>query len=226
MKFIIILIVVAIGITIWQYFRDDDKKEKGSRQTSSRQKEKLSAEEKGEIGEKTIREKILRELNPNERMLNNYITRGTSSITSQIDHIVIKPAGVFVIETKNYDGKIYGKRTDMKWTQVLAGGRVKNQFYNPIKQNETHIRNIRKIIGENVPVYSMIVFPKGDINAIALIDEVYTPHRMMLKFQYTANEKRISDEEILNIYNNLKDHKQYISDGEHVANVNSYLRGK
>ena len=218
------MIILSYIYLFSKYFKNDDKEQKNSNHSKSyKSRERLTAEQIGEIGERTVKEKILRELNPNERMLNNYITYGESSQTSQIDHIVIKPAGVFVIETKNYEGKIYGKRTELKWTQVLAGGKVTNEFYNPVKQNETHIKNIKKFVGEKTPIYSMVVFLKGDINSIAWIEEIYTPHRMMMKFQYTANERKISDEEILQIYNNLKEHRLYISDHEHIDNVKSYL---
>ena len=228
MKFLIILFLVAIVITVWQYFKNDDKdgryKSYGKTKTSHNHYKKsyTSAKEKGDLGEITIRELILNDLDTNERMLNNYITHGTSSKTSQIDHIVIKPSGVYIIETKNFEGKILGRRDDFEWLQVLAGGYTKNKFYNPVKQNISHINNIKKYIGENTPVYSMIVFLKADINNIARIDEVYTPHRMMLKFKYSKNDVILSNEEIIRIYNNLKCHKLFISDEEHVKNVNDF----
>ena len=140
MVYIIILVLAITAIAAWQFFKN---KEDIHKDYNSPQ-ETLSSKEKGDLGEITIREKILRELNPNERMLNNYITQGTSSNTSQIDHIVIKPSGVYVIETKNYEGKILGKRDELEWIQVLAAGHVKNKFYNPVKQNYTHIKNIKK----------------------------------------------------------------------------------
>lgn len=67
--------------------------------------------------------------------------------TTQIDHIVINPRGVFVIETKNYSGEIYGSENQREWTQVLAYGNVKNKLYNPLKQNATHVYNVKRIVG-------------------------------------------------------------------------------
>jgi archaellin len=69
---------------------------------------------------------------------------------------------VFVIETKNYSGRIYGSEEQQEWTQVLAGGNEKNKFYNPIKQNATHIYNLRKII-KNVPIHSVVVFVQNNV---------------------------------------------------------------
>ena len=56
--------------------------------------------------------------------------------TSQIDHVVINPRGVFVIETKNYSGRIYGSENQLEWTQVLSYGRVKHKLYNPPRVNQ------------------------------------------------------------------------------------------
>ncbi|MFF2908382.1 nuclease-related domain-containing protein [Paenibacillus sp. NPDC057934] len=60
---------------------------------------------------------------------------------SQIDHVVISPYGLFVIETKNYNGEIKGTRSDKYW-------RVSNRFnmYNPLRQNYGHIKALELIL--------------------------------------------------------------------------------
>ncbi|MEK4439125.1 nuclease-related domain-containing protein [Paenibacillus sp. FSL K6-2862] len=62
---------------------------------------------------------------------------------SQIDHVVISPFGLFVIETKNYNGEIKGSRKDKYW-------RVNNRFnmYNPLKQNYGHIKALEHVLVE------------------------------------------------------------------------------
>lgn len=63
--------------------------------------------------------------------------------STQIDHVVVSPYGIFVIETKNYKGFIYGDTDGKMWTQVLLAGKSgtrHNKFYSPVKQNQTHIR--------------------------------------------------------------------------------------
>ena len=52
---------------------------------------------------------------------------------------MIHEKGIFVIESKNYSGWIFGNERDKKWTQVLANG-DKNYFFNPILQNKIHIK--------------------------------------------------------------------------------------
>jgi len=74
---------------------------------------------------------------------------------SQVDHLVISPYGLFVIETKNYNGEIKGARTDKYWS-------VSNRFkmYNPLMQNYGHIKAVELLLSEfnNVKYISMISF--------------------------------------------------------------------
>ena len=66
---------------------------------------------------------------------NVYIRKGNQSI--QIDHVVISRYGVFVIETKNYKGWVYGSANAEHWTQNIYGH--KYQLYNPTRQNASHV---------------------------------------------------------------------------------------
>ena len=79
---------------------------------------------------------------------------------TQIDLVVPTSVGIFVFEIKDYSGWIFGNANHNKWTQVLAYGQEKHQFYNPIKQNEGHISALRNSTEQlkNVPMYSIIVF--------------------------------------------------------------------
>lgn len=78
--------------------------------------------------------------------------------TAQIDCIAVDERGIFVFESKGYSGWIFGNGGQNKWTQVLAYGKEKYRFYNPIKQNASHISVIRNIVGKDVKIYSIIVF--------------------------------------------------------------------
>ncbi len=81
-----------------------------------------------------------------------------SNGTSQIDHIAVSPYGIFVIETKNYKGWIFGNPNSYKWTQNIYG--KKYELYNPITQNIGHIAALRRIIpGYDEYFISIIVFP-------------------------------------------------------------------
>ncbi len=65
----------------------------------------------------------------------------TNGRSSQIDHVVISQYGIFVIETKNYSGSVYGSENAENWTQYLNGDDYK--FRNPIKQNQSHVWAIK-----------------------------------------------------------------------------------
>jgi Nuclease-related domain len=79
---------------------------------------------------------------------------------SQIDLVVATKAGIIVFEVKEYSGWIFGTGHHSHWTQVLAYGKRKYRFYNPILQNSKHISDLKKQLKqfENVPFYSIVVF--------------------------------------------------------------------
>lgn len=54
--------------------------------------------------------------------------------TAQIDHIIVSVYGIFVVETKNIKGCIYGNIKDLKWTQIIFIKRY--PFQNPLKPKE------------------------------------------------------------------------------------------
>ena len=78
--------------------------------------------------------------------------------TAEIDLIMIHEQGIFVFESKNYSGWIFGSAEQLNWTQALQGGR-KNQFYNPVRQNRTHISALSAYLGINEELFfSYIIF--------------------------------------------------------------------
>ncbi|WP_417362527.1 nuclease-related domain-containing protein [Gallaecimonas pentaromativorans] len=65
--------------------------------------------------------------------------------TTQIDHLLVSPFGVFVIETKNYQGWIFGGEKQRYWTQSLY--RTKTRFQNPLNQNYKHCLAVEALLG-------------------------------------------------------------------------------
>jgi len=59
--------------------------------------------------------------------------------TSEVDVLLLHERGLFVLESKNYDGWIFGSEGQAQWTQSLPGGR-KERFYSPVLQNRAHVR--------------------------------------------------------------------------------------
>ena len=77
--------------------------------------------------------------------------------TSEIDLVYITQKGIFVIESKNYSGWIFGDEFSQFWTQSLPN-KQKNRFYNPVRQNRTHIKWLKEYLGGDIFCYSIIVF--------------------------------------------------------------------
>jgi hypothetical protein len=69
--------------------------------------------------------------------------------TTQIDHVVISPYGIFVIETKSHKGMIFGDYSSRNWTQTLIKrtGVERYSFYSPYLQNYGHLKNLYKLTG-------------------------------------------------------------------------------
>jgi len=84
--------------------------------------------------------------------------------STQIDHIVVSRFGIYVIETKNMAGPIYGSENSEFWSEYLPETRYENRQYkfrNPIWQNEGHIKALRAVLlDSNVRIYGIVVFPK------------------------------------------------------------------
>ncbi|WP_431027046.1 nuclease-related domain-containing protein [Lysinibacillus sp. LZ02] len=77
-------------------------------------------------------------------LYNIYIPKKNGKPT-EIDLVFIHETGIYAIESKNYSAWIYGNGDHKNWTQVFPN-RKKYSFYNPIKQNETHIRALQHVL--------------------------------------------------------------------------------
>ena len=87
----------------------------------------------------------------------NDVTIRTRRGTTQIDHVIISRYGVFVVETKNMSGWIFGGEDDPFWTKTNRGNKLR--FQNPLHQNASHIRalsNLARIAPEKM--HSVVVF--------------------------------------------------------------------
>src|SRR5437868_4579974 len=80
--------------------------------------------------------------------------------TTQIDHVLVSRFGIFVIETKNMGGWIFGTENDAQWTQVLF--RKKFRFQNPLRQNYRHTTALAGFLGVEHSLFHSIAFFIGD----------------------------------------------------------------
>lgn len=115
----------------------------------------------GRYGEYLTYKRLRRFENDGGKFLFNCYLPKADGTTTEIDVILIHSTGIFVIESKNYSGWIFGSENGKTWTQTLPNGKGKSRkerFYNPIMQNKTHIKWLREIVGNTVPIYSIIAF--------------------------------------------------------------------
>ena len=175
---------------------------------------------KGQVGELEVNSA----LNPlffskaEHRQINNLVIIDSNRKTHQIDHIEIRTNRIFCIETKNYSGLIFGSEKDRKWTQCLRYGK-KNYFYNPIKQNKSHIFHLKKLLDNKYNIYSLIVFTQNNAdkininNVINLCDLKNYLNNFNEGNNYTIDEMDYVYEKLISNHNN-------ISNSEHVKNIN------
>jgi hypothetical protein len=129
---------------------------------------------------------------------------------TEIDLIMLHETGIYVIESKNYSGWIFGDEKQKEWTQVIAGGRTKNHFYNPVWQNKGHIKALKTFLCDfpDLPYYSLIVFSERCElkNAACSTENAFVIKRNQLKsvFKKQIKDKRVYPmEKRIEIYNQL-----------------------
>lgn len=116
---------------------------------------------KGKYFEQCVSNKISQL--PDEYIVLNNLFFENNGHSTQIDHIIASPYGVFVIESKGYKGWITGGENSEYWTQTIFNS--KYQFYNPIKQNAGHVRFLRHLLNP-VTFIPIVVFDNSaDIKA-------------------------------------------------------------
>ena len=115
---------------------------------------------RGTWSERNLVLRLLKSGIPSDSIYHDLYVKKNDGTYSQVDLVVVTEVGIVVIEVKKCSGWIYGVGDRKNWVQVLAYGKEKYSLYNPIFQNDGHIRTIKNSlpIHLNFPFYSMIVF--------------------------------------------------------------------
>jgi len=112
---------------------------------------------KGFIGEVMVNMGTRLFLDKNDYHLIKNVTIPTENGTTQIDHIIVSRFGVFVVETKNMKGWIFGSERQKMWTQKI--NRSEYKFQNPLDQNYKHTRTLQELLGlTSDKLISVVVF--------------------------------------------------------------------
>ena len=87
---------------------------------------------------------------------------------TNIDHIVVAPTGVYVIDAKNYTGRatldVKGGIFTPRVERLLVGGRDRTKLVDGVRRQVDKVRELLTRIGVNqdVPVHGMLCFVEGD----------------------------------------------------------------
>ena len=177
-----------------------------------------SPEERGDIGENIIYSALNKVRGRKALLPNCYIPVGQKG-TTEIDMIFLHESGLYVIESKNYSGWIFGNEEQDHWTQCLRGKfhtTQKHSFYNPLRQNETHICALMELLKDDtVPYYSYVVFGNNcELKNVQLTSgKHHVTYALYLRKDIEYNARRtgiqLSDEKIDALYVILVNCLQY-----------------
>ena len=155
------IIIILIVFLVWNYFHNKKLYEETTYFQNTNIPYSQIRHDLGHNGEYLIY-KILKNLEQEgAKFLFNLYIPTYNNKTTEIDVIMITYRGIFVFESKNYSGWIFGTESQKRWTQSLHigyGDTQKEHFYNPIMQNEYHIKYLNKLLGTQYKYHSIIVF--------------------------------------------------------------------
>ena len=144
-------------------------------------------------------------------LFNCYLPKNDGA-TTELDIILLHESGIYIFESKNYSGWIFGSENQQQWTQSLPAGRGKSHkehFLNPIIQNKVHLKWLREFIGKELPMFSYIIFSdRCTLKNVTLTSEA---HHVINRYDILAAvkqntirvEKALSAQDIDDLYNSL-----------------------
>ena len=185
----------------------------------------------GRYGEYLIYKRLRKFEKSGAKFLFNVYVPKDNGETSEIDALMICTEGIFVFESKNYSGWIFGSEDQGYWYQTLPTGRKrshKERFYNPIMQNRSHIKHLKSLLGEQFPMRSIIVFSDRctlksvqiKSNDISVINRYNVAPVVSAICNQTPTDI-LSESNITELYNKLYPFTQIdeIAKAQHIANI-------
>lgn len=184
----------------------------------------------GKRGEYLIYRKLKKFERDGAKFLFNVYIPKRNGETSEIDLLMIDRKGIFVFESKNYSGWIFGSETQRSWYQTLPSGKGKSHrevFYNPIMQNHSHIRHLKALIGDEFFMPSVIVFSERCTLKKVCVEskDIFVVKRnkvksVVKKICRKTKSVPLTEEDVIRIYDQLypytqssrKQRRQHIAD--------------
>ena len=139
---------------------------------------------------------------PLHRFHNVYLAVPDGSST-QIDHIFVSKCGIFIVETKNMTGWIFGKENAKTWTQVIY--KKKYPFQNPLRQNYAHVKAFASLFDFITPevIHSVVVFV-GKSSFKTTMPEKVVHSGGLIRYIRSKSEEILSDSHVEDIVQAIK----------------------
>ncbi|NOQ34496.1 MAG: nuclease [Methylococcaceae bacterium] len=154
-------------------------------------------------------------------------TLTTEDGTTQIDHIIVSKQGVFVVETKNMKGWIFGKANQKMWTQKIY--KHSNQFQNPLHQNYKHTKTLENLLElQQHQIHSVIAFVGNSTFKTEMPDNV-THGCGYIRFIKSKTQEVLSDIQVTSIIRQIEDDRltpSFKTNREHVKHVKEIVSEK
>jgi hypothetical protein len=173
-------------------------------------------------GEVVLRKTLTEKLPSTSWHLLNNVTLPIANGTTQIDHVLVSRYGVFVIETKDYSGWIFGSSKSKRWMQITRRGRY--PFQNPIHQNYQHLKAVQSLLDFLPQEYitSLVVFTgNADFKTVKPLG-VHSP-QSIVDYLKSLKEELITENRMQFCVGRLECQRLALSketDVEHVQNLN------
>jgi len=88
-------------------------------------------------------------------VLHDFILPGAYGGLTKVDHAILTAGGILCIQSKHYNGVVFGGEDEPQWTNIDSVNR--RRFLNPLIQNEGRTRALRNVVPD-VPVANLIIF--------------------------------------------------------------------
>lgn len=181
---------------------------------------------KGVFGEFLVN-RLLSKLPQSDYTLIKDVTLPTKDGTTQVDHIVVSKFGIFVVETKNMKGWIFGSARQNQWTQKIY--RHSSKFQNPLNQNYKHIKTLETLLDcSEEHLHSVIVFI-GDSTFKTDMPSNVTYARGSIRYIMQFSEVVFSDKDyaqLIESINQIKLKRGLITDLKHRNHVKDVALSK
>lgn len=182
---------------------------------------------KGVLGEFQVNLFLKLFLSKDKYHLIKNVTLPTEDGTTQIDHVLVSQYGVFVIETKNMKGWIFGSAHQKQWTQKIF--KHSSKFQNPIHQNYKHLKALECCLNINPEsIFSAIVFV-GDSTFKTDMPRNVTYTGGCIKYIKSIKAEILSQEQVHDIISTIAGVRLQPSiktNCEHVAHVKKIISSK